>query len=118
MSGLRVVKAAVLTVVIAAACFAPPIVHFVTGPLSPLIGGYFAGNKFRLSGEESAIVGLVLAIAGGFLIFFLFNEIAISEAARIFFAGFGAIFLGVLGGVAAWIGGNSARQHDASQAGD
>ena len=116
MSGVRVVKGAALTVAIAVVCFLPPIVHLVTGPLSPLIGGYLAGNRFKLTGEESAIVGLVLAIAGGVLIFVLFTEVPNVDA-RIFFAAFGALFLGVLGGVAAWIGGNSSREHDASQPG-
>jgi len=118
MTGFRVVKAAALTVGIAVLCFLPPIVHFVTGPLSPLIGGYFAGNRYRLSGGEAAIVGLTLAIVVGVPVPWLFQalgEITIAPAALIFFSVFGALFLGLLGGVAAYVGGNSGRQQDMSE---
>ncbi|HET9015023.1 MAG TPA: hypothetical protein VFN57_05465 [Thermomicrobiaceae bacterium] len=118
MSWFRVLKGSVLTVGIAVLCFLPPIVHLVTGPLSPLIGGYFAGSRFGLNGDESAIVGVVLAIAGGLLVFWLFDAFSVALVARVFFAAFGALFLGVLGGVAAWVGGrNSTQRQDASGTG-
>ena len=62
---VQAVKAAVMAVGISIVCLLPPIVHFVTGPLGPAIGGYFAGNRMRLTGGQAALVGLILGISRG-----------------------------------------------------
>lgn len=113
MSWTRVIKAAAMTVVFSILCLIPPGIHFVTGPLSPLIGGYFAGNRVRLRGSEAAIVGLILALVVGIPLPWFVEEFdifpSISAAAVVFFAAIGALYFGVLGGVAAALGGRSAQ---------
>lgn len=51
--------------VVAVACFLPPLLHFVTGPLGPLIGGFLAAQQLKPGVRGRAIivacVGLVLA---------------------------------------------------------
>lgn len=51
--------------VVAVACFLPPLLHFVTGPLGPLIGGFLAAQQVKPGPRGRAIivacVGLVLA---------------------------------------------------------
>ena len=45
---------------ISAGCLLPPIIHFVTGPLGPLIGGFFGGMKARADGNGALIIGLII----------------------------------------------------------
>lgn len=116
---VRVVKAMVMAVVISALCLLPPIVHFVTGPLGPAIGGYFAGNRMKLSGGQAALLGLVLGLVVGVPAPFIFEwtgSIHLSTFALLFISSFAAIYFGVLSGAAAWFGGNSASE-EASAAG-
>lgn len=51
--------------VVAVACFLPPLLHFVTGPLGPLIGGFLAAQQVKPAARGRVIivacVGLVLA---------------------------------------------------------
>jgi len=51
--------------VVAIACFLPPLLHFVTGPLGPLIGGFLAAQQVKPGSRGRVIivacVGLVLA---------------------------------------------------------
>ncbi len=51
-------RAAFIGVGVALLCFLPPILHFITGPLSPAIGGFVAG--MQLPGRRPPIT----AIAG------------------------------------------------------
>lgn len=116
MSWIRVVKATIITVVISVICFLPPGVHFVTGPLSPLIGGYFAGNRTHLDGAGATLVGLLLAVVIGIPLPWLLRAVNflpdIEPAALIFFSVFAALWFGVLGGVAVALGGHTAAGHD------
>ena len=41
-------------------CIAPPVVHFVTGPLGPFIGGWIAGSRTKSSLEQSMVIGFVM----------------------------------------------------------
>jgi len=109
----QVVKAAVMAAAISVVCLLPPIVHLITGPLGPAIGGYFAGNRMRLSGGQAALVGLFLGVLEGVLTPLLFVRTNLipdfSTPILVFFGGFVAIYVMVLSGAAAWMGGNSAR---------
>lgn len=40
----------------------PPIVHFVTGPLGPLVGGFFGGSRAKATLPKAAGVGLLMAL--------------------------------------------------------
>jgi hypothetical protein len=115
----QVVKAAVMAAVISVVCLLPPIVHLVTGPLGPAIGGYLAGSRMRLSGGQAAFVGLFLGTLEGVLTPLLFVRINLipdfSTPILVFFGGFVAIYVMVLSGAAAWIGGNSARNESENE---
>lgn len=117
MSWTRIGKGVVVTIVVAVLCFLPPIVHLITGPLSPLIGGYLAGTRARLRGGEAFIVGVVLAVAIGIPVPWLlrlpyFGHIRLETAALIFLSAFCALWFGVLGGVAAGVGGALALKEE------
>ena len=55
-------KHALLGFVISLACLLPPIVHFVTGPLGPLIGGWFAGSKHRADPGQAIGIGVLMGL--------------------------------------------------------
>jgi hypothetical protein len=118
----QVIKAAVMAVAISVVCVLPPIVHLVTGPLGPAIGGYFAGNRMRLTGGQAALVGIVLGAVEGVLTPFLFVRINLipdfSTPILVFFGGFVAIYVMVLSGAAAWFGGNASRNEGTTEGTD
>ena len=47
---------------VAVACLIPPIVHFISGPLGPLIGGAFAGARVRAGGLHALVAGLTVGV--------------------------------------------------------
>ena len=44
-------------------CIVPPIIHFVTGPLGPLIGGFFGGMKTKAKWNGAIAIGLTIGIS-------------------------------------------------------
>jgi hypothetical protein len=47
---------------VAMLCLLPPILHFITGPLGPLIGGFIASKRLPRGGRRGVVV---LMIGGG-----------------------------------------------------
>lgn len=45
---------------VALLCLVPPGIHFLTGPLGPLIGGAIAGARLRARGSDAFVAGMVL----------------------------------------------------------
>jgi Kef-type K+ transport system membrane component KefB len=56
------IKHALLGFAISLGCLLPPIVHFVTGPLGPFIGGWFAGNKHKATAREAMGIGVLMGL--------------------------------------------------------
>jgi hypothetical protein len=50
----------VLGVAIALACVLPPLVHLVTGPLGPFIGGFIAANQVKPAARGHAIIACTI----------------------------------------------------------
>jgi len=50
---------------IAVLCVLPPVLHFITGPLGPLIGGAIVGTRRRLLAREGLLVGLGMGLIFG-----------------------------------------------------
>ncbi len=89
----------------------PPGLHFVLGPLAPLIGG-FAGMAGRLRSEEAFLLGavdaLAAAVTAGILLPHL-GHLRLGTATLVVFAVVAALYAGVLSGIAAYFGGRQAR---------
>jgi hypothetical protein len=49
-----------LGVLIALACVLPPLVHLVTGPLGPFIGGFIAANQVKPGPRGRAIIACTI----------------------------------------------------------
>jgi hypothetical protein len=109
LRALRVPIAALIAFAVSAICLLPPGIHFVTGPIGPLIGGYVVGSRFRLNAGESAIVGLVMGVAIGAFLFVSFQKLDfmpnLAPRASIPLAIVGALYVGVLGTLGAGLGG-------------
>ena len=106
---------------VAVLCLIIPLVHFVSGPLSPLIGGWVAGNMAKAEAGKAVRIGalmgamlavpiLVLPTVLGMLMPWL-ELPRVTEGGLILFlfAGFLAISV-VLAMAGAAVGGNMARK--------
>ena len=40
----------------------PPILHWVTGPLGPLVGGFFGGSRAQLRPAQAPLMGLLMGL--------------------------------------------------------
>ena len=40
----------------------PPILHFLTGPLGPLVGGFFGGSRSAASLQQAVGIGILMAL--------------------------------------------------------
>jgi protein-S-isoprenylcysteine O-methyltransferase Ste14 len=56
----REILAGLLGAGIAIGCVLPPIVHLVTGPLGPLIGGFVAANRAKPGPRGQAIIATIV----------------------------------------------------------
>ena len=111
------IKAVVLTFVVSALCFLPPVLHFITGPLGPGIGGYVAGNRFRVTALQAVILGIIVGASVGLLgpwLILSFNHLHFSGNITTMIYGFAMLYTGLLSGCAAWFGGMTAADETAS----
>jgi len=90
-----------------------PLVHFVSGPLGPAIGGFIAGSKAKATAGEALLVGIIMGIYS--LLIILPSLWVISQ--RFEFQTFWIIltmilfgYITILGIIGALIGGNIANQ--------
>lgn len=43
-------------------CLIIPLVHFITGPLAPLIGGWFIGSRHRIRPGRAIMIGFLMSL--------------------------------------------------------
>ncbi len=103
---VRVVLGAALTLVIAVLAVLPPILHFITGPVAPAIGGFIAGKQLKLNDREAAFMGVLLALAAGVPAFIVMDRLIANDTFALVAAIAGAIWTGGLATVAAWFAGS------------
>jgi hypothetical protein len=121
---VRLIRAAVLAAAVALACVIPPIVHFVSGPLGPGIGGFVAGLNLRCDFNGAAVLGVFEAIV------FTLAASLLALAASIFSPGLlpsvhwtvaligglvAFLYVFWLGTMGAWAGGAMARRSEAER---
>lgn len=57
-------------------CILPPILHFLTGPLSPVIGGFVAGIKGKADGKGALTIGGIMGTGMALLLATIFFVMA------------------------------------------
>jgi len=111
---LRIVEGIVLCGIVSLLALLPPGLHFVTGPLGPIIGGFAAGAGLRLRATEALILGLVLGLLIGLPAPILLAELGIlphlATAALVFFSLLAAVYIGVFSMAGAYLGAQSGRR--------
>ena len=101
----------------------PPILHFLTGPLGPVVGGFFGGSRARVSLVGAIGVGLLMGL---FMVAPMVGLIALDSAAEVilpqgvrdvlvYVAMVIVIYTGFMGAIGAAIGGHLARQQAARE---
>lgn len=114
------VGASFLGLAVSIGCLLPPILHFVTGPLGPALGGFLAGSRCRCGPGGAAAVGALMGA----------GTAAFLAAAGVLIAGTGAfgvrvlpaafavwtaavfLYVFLLAFTAAWMGGASVRERE------
>ncbi|MBW8051116.1 MAG: hypothetical protein FVQ77_12410 [Cytophagales bacterium] len=57
-------------------CLLPPILHFITGPLGPFIGGLVAGTRIHANKKGAIVIGLIIGLNLTLLFILIFNIIS------------------------------------------
>ncbi len=102
---VRIVLGALFTLVVIFVAVLPPILHFITGPVGPGIGGFLAGRLFKLSDREAAIMGVILALVAGVPAFVIMDNLIGNQTVAIVAAIAASLWSGGLAMVAAWFAG-------------
>ena len=90
-----------------------PIVHFITGPLGPLIGGYVGGGATRAAPHQALGIGILMGIFMAtpvILVALALQSLEIWESAQgilMSAAGLLGVWAGVFGMVGAYFGGRA-----------
>jgi hypothetical protein len=105
-----ILKASVIGVFVAILGILPPILHFITGPFGPLIGGFIGGTTIKVTPQRAISIGLCMGGLGIFvgvaLIFViqqnLFHDISgiLQVLGVSIFIG---VYIGLLGGLGAFM---------------
>jgi hypothetical protein len=93
-------------------CLLPPIFHFVTGPLGPLIGGFTAGARMKAKGWEARIIGVTMgagiALVASIVVFVagsMGSVTRVPPAAIVAVGGVAFLYASALGWFGAWFAG-------------
>jgi hypothetical protein len=61
---LRLLRFSALGFGVSFLCCLPPLIHFLTGPIGPWLGGFLAGTESRAEPAESLLIGLGMGLMG------------------------------------------------------
>ena len=110
---MRLYKVAFIGICISIGLLLIPIVHFISGPLGPAIGGFIAGSKAKVTPGESILIGIIM---GAYSLLIILPSLWIASH-FIEFQQFwivatilGYVYISTLGIIGALIGGNIANQ--------
>lgn len=76
----RLLKAALIAFAVSAACIIPPVLHFITGPLGPLIGGVVGGSKSQAKPKEVVVIGALMGFMLLALVLIIVELISMSQS--------------------------------------
>ena len=106
-----ILKASVVGIFVAILAFIPPILHFITAPLGPLIGGFIGSTMVKATSHNAIRIGGcmgglgVFAAAAVLAVFFGDSFESLTGIAQIFGVSlFLGLYTGLLGGLGALLG--------------
>jgi hypothetical protein len=124
---LRLLKAIGIGFLISFVCAIPPIIHFVTGPVGPALGGFIGGGRSEASGSDALFIGAGMSLCWGLLltvVSFVVYLVASSMAPGMLSQILGTVpialviimvYVGLVGTIGAFTGGRQARAKLAEQ---
>ncbi|MBL4716699.1 MAG: hypothetical protein COC01_04105 [Bacteroidetes bacterium] len=77
----RYIISGIIGMTVSLVCILPPIIHFVTGPLAPFIGGIVGGLRVKSNKKGAVVIGLTIGILLSGVIFsigMLINSLGVS----------------------------------------
>lgn len=118
----RILISALIGTGICILCILPPMLHFLTGPLGPLIGGFVGGLRIKAKWTHAIFIGLTMGLCLAALFLLIINlivslQVSIPEVMQKFvspealnasmlkYSLIPLSYVGVLGTLGAWIGG-------------
>ena len=110
---MRLYKVAFIGFCITLGLLLIPIIHFVSGPLGPAIGGFIAGSKAKVTPGESILVGIIMGMFSLLILLPILWIASLIFEFQSFWIILTIIFYGyisILGIIGALIGGNMANQ--------
>jgi hypothetical protein len=63
----QIAKSSAAAVGISLLCFLPPLVHFISGPLGPFIGGFIVGMRRKVTAQEGLLIGIGMGVLFGII---------------------------------------------------
>ena len=114
-------KNALIGFLISIICALPPLIHFISGPLGPFIGGWIAGTRSKANLEQSISIGLIMgALFLAPVLFITTFSSSISPIENLDLDTTMGLFLGlaimfyvvILGAIGSAMGGHMARKSD------
>lgn len=72
----KYILSGLLGLAISIGCLLPPILHFITGPLGPIIGGFVGGMRAKANWVGALIIGLTMGIGLSLLLIVVGSIIA------------------------------------------
>ncbi len=113
-----IIKAAFIGFGISVGLLLVPLVHFVSGPAGPFIGGFMGGSSIKARPAQAIGVGILMGILAGLMVALglgiaeaMFQ--VLSEGSLALYLLIGAVvvfYVGALGGVGALTGGHMAQR--------
>ena len=118
-------KGALIGFLVALLMWLPPLLHFLTGPLGPIVGGFIGGSKARASLAGAVGVGILMSLfmmapVVGLVAFGSTLEDFLPRGVRnalVYVAIAIVLYTGFMGTIGAAIGGHLARRQQAAQDG-
>ena len=112
-----IVKAAFIGFGVSVGLLLIPLVHFVSGPAGPFIGGFMGGSSIKARPAQAIGVGILMGILAGLVVALglgiaeaMFQVLSEGSLALYLLIGVVVIFyVGVLGGVGTMVGGHMAQ---------
>ena len=104
-----ILKASAVGIFVAILAFIPPILHFITAPLGPLIGGFIGSTMVKATSHNAIRIGGCMGGLGVFaaaaVLAVLFGDSSLTGIAQIFGVSlFVGLYTGLFGGLGALIG--------------
>jgi hypothetical protein len=111
-------KGALIGIGIAALSVLPPMIHFVTGPVGPLIGGFVAGSQVTATPRKAVGIGVLMGcfsaapiLVGMTVLRFFFDTFSDNGLGTVLFvAVVVVVWMGILGTCGALLGGYVSRR--------